>query len=202
MSSVHKRRKLADYREILGITTSTVIEIKWCNESEIRWDLATIHKYDTGKTHNDIPVVSIHYVKEKAVYHDICFVDSESIYDVETDSILSWRFFDNGTEESEYDNDSITLFCEDENDLKKQIDEFVPRMILSVLQKYRDRVDALSAEAVDKFTNQALVFKEVLSNQIFQHFVKSGGIKEGQVIYLTDDDVNGIIKNCLDYMNI
>lgn len=218
-----------DLRKILGIKPTTVMEVKWCyefeeedKEDEYKWELATIHEYDTDRTHRvyncddeedkdddteyqDVPIVTIHYGNEKAVYHDICFLGDHAIYDIATGIPLPWRVFGDDYEEGDSDNDdneSVMLVCENEDDLRRQINEFVPSMFINILQKYTERVNDLPEEAAAMFTEHTLSFKKILCDKIFEHFVGPDGMKEGQVMCLARDDVDGIIQKCLDDISI
>lgn len=218
--------KHGDLRKILGIKDSTVMEVKWCfeyedKEDEVKWVVATIHEYETGRTHRvwncddedekteetdyqDVPIVSIHYSDEKDEYHDICFLGDHIIYDIETDTPLSWRFFGDTYEEGDSedeDEETILMHCDSEEDLKRQINEFVPSMFINILQKYTERVNSLPQPAIDAFTKQTLEFKKILSDRIFEHFVGKDGMKEGQVMCLARDDVDELIQKCLEDVN-
>ena len=219
-----KKRKTdiedGDLRKILGVEQSTVMEIKWCYEfkDETKWKLATIHVYDTGRTHRiydgetddvefeDVPIISIHYSDEKDVYHDMCFLGEHVVFDVETKTLLPWRVFGDIYEEGDDDDggddsftESMTMVCEDEEDLKKQIDTFVTSMFINILGKYTDTVNSLPVEAADVFTTQAITFKKVLSEKIVEHFIGSDGFTEGKVMFLERDDIEEIIEKCLRF---
>lgn len=214
-----------DLRNLVGLKPCSVIELKWSYEhegkdDEVKWELATIHKYDTGRTHRvydvddeenrnddtefqDIPVVSIHYESDKDVYHDICIIGDHLVLDVTTGNVLSWRFYgdtyDSGDEEEEVgDGDTVLMVCENNDDLKRQIDELVPKIFINVLEKYRSHVNGMSHEAIAFFTSATLEFKAQLSENIYKFFTENGTMKDGSVMCLAREDIDTIIKKCLE----
>lgn len=217
-----------DLRKFVGLKQSSVIELKWeyefeDKEDEVKWELATVHEYETGRTHRvynvdneeektddteyqDIPIVSIHYTNEKDVYHDICILGDHLVLDIEHDCPIVWRYYgdtyeDSSSDEEEEEDNTVLMMCENEDDLRAQIDVFVPKMFVSILEKYRSVVDKLPLEAQDAFTTGTLSFKDQLSEQIFKFFTKGGNMKEGDVMCLAREDVDRIIQNCLDELN-
>lgn len=207
--------------ELRNINKSSVLEIKWCfeyedKEDEFKWVMATIHEYDTGRTHRiwncdnedekteesdfkDVPIVSIHYTNEKNEYHDICFLDDHVIYDIETGTLLLWRFFgDTYDENDSEDAPPILMHCESEEDLRRQINDFIPSIFVNILKKYRKRLNSLPQAAIDIITKQTIQFKNLLSDRLFEYFIGKDGMKEGRIMCLTEDDVDELIHKCLE----
>jgi hypothetical protein len=218
-----------DLRKLVGLKPSSIIEIKWSYEfeeddkaDEVKWELATIHEYTTGRTHRvydvdekedktdetdfeDIPIVSIHYTEESDEYHDICIIGDHLILDVERDCLVPWRYhgdtYDDDDDDSNGNGDTVLMMCESNDDLRRQIDELIPKMFINILEKYRSRVDNMSPESIEVFTQSTLGFKKLLADQIFKFFTDGNTVKDGTVMCLARDDVDTIIQNCLDECN-
>lgn len=221
-------RKVLNIEDGLKIQVKWYLEYKDDDEDETGyyWCDAIVTKKDTGKQHKFVdeddeneftyaPIVEIKYLDQmtneddKNDVKEICFISSHMIYDAEVDSVLIWRKDgddydeeDDSDEEDENEDDVFFVFS-DISELEKEVNEFVPKIFVNVLQNFKTQYDNASFLEQREWDAHILMMKDLLVKKIIAFFKKEATEKPGAVLTLGKEVRDAIFDECLaDLENI
>ena len=210
-----------DFRAMFGVKDGIPIEVQWSDGG--KWTPAIVDKAETGETHRfhdkdladdesepeyenddeldhdfcDVPVVTIIKDGEAPRRRGVCFINRCLIYDIDEKEIFNWKHFGDpwvgdvkgGTvEEFEFTT---------EEELRKEIESFVPRMMCNVLEKNKEFFDALPPDVQAVMTAEVVNIKNSMVDKIVNYFIEQEALVAGTQVVLDPESMQGLCDQVL-----
>ena len=220
MNAMEKAVQEGDFRALFGIKDSIAIEVQWSDGG--KWTPAVVNKAETGRTHRfhdkdladdesepeyenddeldhdflDVPIVTIFKDGER-VERDVCFINRCLIFDISENEIFNWKHFGDPwvgdirggvVEEFQFTT---------EEELRAQIESFVPRMMCNVLEKNKEFFDQLPPTVQASMTAEVLNIKNVMVEKITDFFINKESLTPGTQVILDPDSMQKMCDQVL-----
>lgn len=220
LDAMEKAVKDGDFREMFGIKDGVSIEVQWSDGG--RWTPAVVDKVETGTTHRfhdkdlpddqseieyenddeldhdfiDVPVVTIYKHGERQK-REICFINRCLIYDITEGEIFNWKMFGDPWVGDTEDGDVEEFNFTTEEELKRQIESFVPRVMCNVLEKNRNFFDDLPQSVQTVLTKEVLDIKNMMVDKIVNFFIERESLVPGRHVVMDKDSMQSLCDQVL-----
>ena len=213
-----------DFREMFGIKDDIPIEVQWTDDG--KWTPAIVDKAETGKKHRfhdrdlesdesepeyenddeidhdfcDVPVVTIIKDGEAPRRRGVCFINRCLLYDIDEGEIFNWKHFDDpwvGDVKGAQSSDIEAFDFTTEEELKSQIESFVPRMMCNVLEKNRRFFDQLPPDVQATMTAEVLNIKNSMIDKIVNYFIEKEALTPGMQVIMDPESMQKLCDQVL-----